>query len=406
MKKQLLILLTIFLSFNNYAQISFEKGYYIDNSGQKIECLIKNIDWKNNPTEFQYKLSESADQKKAIIGFTKEFGIYNVSKYLRSTINIDRSSSFLGEMTTSKNPVFKQEQLFLRVLVEGNANLYAYIDGNLKRYFYKTDTSEIEQLIFKSFKSKDGNVLQNNRFKQQLRGSLKCEDISIKNIENVDYNKNEFVKLFVKYNECNNSKFTNFNKGQKKDLFNLSVKAHLNNSSLKIQNSDSNAKNTDFGNRIALNFGVEFEFILPFNKNKWAIVIEPTYQQFKSESEIIGIPSPTIPFDTKVKVEYSSIEVPIGIRHYMFLDEKSKLFLNAAFIVDFDSNSTIEFEKLQDLEINSNVNTLFGIGYKYNNNYSLELRYATSRDVLNRQNQSTWSSDYQSVSLLIGYTVL
>jgi hypothetical protein len=74
MKKQLLFLLTAILSFNCYSQISYEKGYYIDNMNQKTNCLIKNIDWITNPTEFEYKLSENSESKKATIKSIKEFG--------------------------------------------------------------------------------------------------------------------------------------------------------------------------------------------------------------------------------------------------------------------------------------------------------------------------------------------
>ena len=70
------------LSFNSYSQISFEKGYYIDNDNKKINCLIKNIDWMNNPTEFEYKLPENDNSKRITIRSVKEFGVYNSSKYI------------------------------------------------------------------------------------------------------------------------------------------------------------------------------------------------------------------------------------------------------------------------------------------------------------------------------------
>ena len=57
LKKWLFLVFPI-LATNCCAQISFEKGYYIDNSNQKVDCLIKNVDWKNNPTSFEYKLSD------------------------------------------------------------------------------------------------------------------------------------------------------------------------------------------------------------------------------------------------------------------------------------------------------------------------------------------------------------
>ena len=56
MRKQILVLAFITIScLQSYSQIIFENGYFIDESNNRIECLIKNIDWKNNPTEFEYK---------------------------------------------------------------------------------------------------------------------------------------------------------------------------------------------------------------------------------------------------------------------------------------------------------------------------------------------------------------
>ena len=69
-------------------------------------------------------------------------------------------------------------------------------------------------------------------------------------------------------------------------------------------------------------FGVETEFILAFNKNKWGVTIEPTYQYYKSEKK---------PSDVEAKLNYTSVEIPIGIRHYFYLSEKSKIFINASY---------------------------------------------------------------------------
>ena len=64
----------------------------INESNQRIECLIKNIGWINNPTMFEYRLSQNGTIQKATIQIVKEFGINNVSKYIRVKTNIDRSS--------------------------------------------------------------------------------------------------------------------------------------------------------------------------------------------------------------------------------------------------------------------------------------------------------------------------
>ncbi len=74
MRKQLLLIaLFTILCAESYSQIIFENGYFIDESNNKIECLIKNVDWKNNPTEFEYKFSQNDTVHKATFKTVKEF---------------------------------------------------------------------------------------------------------------------------------------------------------------------------------------------------------------------------------------------------------------------------------------------------------------------------------------------
>lgn len=406
MKKQLLLLLTIIFSLNCYSQITFEKGYYIDNTNQKTNCLIKNIDWKNNPSEFEYKLSENSESKNITIKSIKEFGIDNVFKYIRTTVNIDRSSENIDSLSDDKNPVFQEEELFLKVLVQGKATLYEYVDGNLIRYFYNNDSSTIEQLIFKSYITPENNIGRNNRFRQQLWIDLKCPNFKISKIKNLDYKRNELVIFFVGYNKCNNQEYVNFEEKQKRDFFNLSIRPRINSSSLTIQNSTFNSRDTDFDNKIGFGFGLEAEFILPFNKNKWATVIEPTYQNFKSEkiTNVNNVSGGIL----IANVDYRSIEVPVGLRHYFFLNNNSKFFINASYIFDLSSKSTIEFTRddgsnLNSLEIETRNNLAMGIGYKQNDRYSLEIRYQTKREILG--NYLSWSSEYKTFSIIFGYSL-
>lgn len=407
MKKKLLFLLITILSLNCYSQISFEKGYYIDNSNQKTNCLIKNIDWKNNPNEFEYKVSENSESKRATIKSVKEFGIDNISKYVRSIVNIDRSSENINNLSFEKKPIFKEEELFLKVLVESKFSLYEYTDGNLKRYFYNKENSNIEQLIFKSYKNvENNNIGKNIRFRQQLWVDLKCPNFKMSRIENLDYKKNDLIQFFTEYNECHNNNLINFESKQKRDLFNLTIRPRLNSSSLTIQNSISNFRNTDFGNKTGFGIGLEVEFILPFNKNKWAIAIEPTYRSFKSEktTNVNNVSGGVL----IANVDYSSIEVPVGLRHYFFLNNNSKFFINASYIFDLTSKSLIEFTRFDDsnlssLEFETRNNLAIGIGYKQNDRYSLEIRYQTNREILG--NYSNWSSEYKTFSIIFGYSL-
>ena len=396
MKTKLFFLLTTIISLNCYSQISFEKGYYINNSDQRVDCLIKNIDWLNNPTKFEYKLTEDSEEKIGVIKLVKEFGINTVSKYVRKTINIDRSSEKLSDLTSDQNPIFKEEELFLKILVEGKSNLYHYVDnGDLERFFYDKGDNNIEQLIYKSYKTNEGQIGRNYKFRQQLWSYLRCPTFTLKKLENLEYRKNEMVRYFVEYNECSNHNYTNYEKKQKNDLFNLNFRPGINSSNLSIQNSAAPSTNTKFDNKLGFRFGIELELILPTHKNKWSFILEPTYQYYKAEKINAG---------KKLTVDYKSIELPFGLRHYFFLNKNSKIFINGSFVFDISKNSTIEYEERSTLKIGAGNNLAFGFGYKQNDKYSLELRYLTNRDILS--NYVTQSSDYKTVSIIFGYSIL
>lgn len=181
--KNLLLITILFCSTLSLAQITFEKGYYISNSGDRTACFIKNIDWRNNPKEFEYKIkAEDSQSKKETIASIQEFGIDNVSKYKRFKVNIERSGSELNYLSKSKNPIWKEETLFLKLLTEGDANLYGFSEENLNRYFYETKSTPLEQLVYFKYLSDEKNEVSdnynehikiNNKFRQQLYNNVR-----------------------------------------------------------------------------------------------------------------------------------------------------------------------------------------------------------------------------------------
>ncbi|EAR01129.1 tRNA modification GTPase [Maribacter sp. HTCC2170] len=401
MKKSLLLFLLTVISFTVNSQNSYESGYFMDSSGQRINCLIKNIDWKNNPTEFEYKVQMDSEVKKATISTVKEFGIHNSSKYIRHTVDIDRSLGTLGDLNNSRNPIFKKELLFLQVLIESKATLYLYEEGSLQRFFYEDANGSIKQLIHKKYKTDNNFVGENNLFRQQILNELNCQGLSERQIDNLKYSKGQLVNYFIKYNECEDSKVINYETKHKKKLFNLNFRVGLNSTSLAIDNLASGPSGIDrritaFGNETGLRIGFEAEFIMGFNNSKWSLIVEPTYQYYKTEKQL-----PELSAD----LDYTTIEMPVGLRHYIFLTEKSKLFVNASVVLILNSDLSIIYEPNSKDLVNgaSNPNLAFGMGYNYNNKYSMEFRINTNRQVLSKS--QNWTTDYNVMSVIFGYTL-
>lgn len=406
MKKQILfIALTLLLTLKSFSQITFEKGYIVTENNQKTECLIQNMDWKNTPTNFRYRLSEGSPIIDADIKTVKEFGITGQNKFIRSVVNIDRSTKNLQNMTKDKDPIFRQENLFLQVLMEGNASLYLYDDGTVRRFFYKVNSSEIKQLVYKTYFANDDQISKNNYFREQLYLDLKCDNIEQNEYETLSYTKNALMRIFIKYNKCTNSEFVDLETKEKKDLFNLTVRPRYNNSSLTLDNSLFEGLDFDFGGKSSFSLGIEAEFILPFNKDRWSVIFEPTYQYYKAEQTIQS--SQVVGGTLTGKVDYKSIELPIGVRRYFFINKNVKLFANGSLVIDFNNNSTISVTRkdgseLNALEIKSGINFGLGLGVKFMNKFSAEVRYQTPRGLL--AENPNWGSSYQTTSLIVGYS--
>ena len=160
----LLNLLPVIISFG---QIEFEKGHFIDLNNQRIDCLIKNHEWKNNPKEFSYKLPGSDVSKEMQVTDVKEFEIEGYAKYVSVDVKIDRSTDDLSRLYYNRNPEWSNERLFLKVLINGKASLYFYGEENLKRFFYRV-TDSISQLVYKKFLAENKESKTNNTFLQQL----------------------------------------------------------------------------------------------------------------------------------------------------------------------------------------------------------------------------------------------
>jgi len=212
MKNSLLIIFSYCLfSQSLFSQISYEPGYFIDTLGKRVDCLIQNNDWKNNPSSFKYKLVKKGKSKRGTIKEIKEFGISDQSKYVRHTVLIDKSSNNISDLSLYSTSEFEEEQHFLKVIIEGETSLYSYENNELLRFFYNKSDEKVEPLVFKIYQKPDLKIGRNYQFRKQLFDALQCESITSVQIVALEYNEKDLSDIFTKYNTCKNSTFVGFN---------------------------------------------------------------------------------------------------------------------------------------------------------------------------------------------------
>lgn len=397
-------IITLLIGLTSIAQVKFEKGYFITTKGNKVECLIRNEGWRNNPIAFEYKEDENFPIKTRTIKNTREFGVTNEFKFEKFTVEIDKSSNLINELSTERASSFQKKTIFLKVLVEGNAKLYSYKKGYLTKYFYNKE-GKVKQLEYKLYKTKSNTIKKNINYIKQLKDFFPCNKIDATKIK---YKKRDLILYFNTYNNCLNNNIQNidYTKKESKFIFNLWSKLGLGQSNLEISTETNklNRSSFKFDSKFTFKIGVEAEYILPFNKNKWAVFIEPTYSSSYSSSTSNQISGPVSTYDVSFDVEYSSIEIPLGIRHYFFLNQNNKLFLNGGFIIDLPLNSSIKHNPFRTLDVSTDSNFLLGLGYEYKNKYRLEIRYNTSRDLLSDYIDE--STNHENISIIIGYNLM
>ncbi len=389
MKAKLFLFLLI--SLNAFSQNNWKSGYYISETGFRRDGLILDRDWNNNPVSFSFKENESAAETTYEIKDVKEFGIVGDSKYVRADVAIERSSNKATYMQTSKEPMFKDERLFLRVLVEGKHSLYVYNESGVEKFFYKTDDGPITQLIFINYITDSIELKENAAFRNFLWNNLKCEDATLQELEKLRYTKSALTKYFVEVNSCGNDNTITFKETEKKGKFNLKIIAGISSATLKFDYQPL----YDFKvSGVMPAFGLELEYILPTNNSKWAAILEANYNKFSAETDVES--------GRTVDVKYNYLQVPFGMRHYLFLNPDNKLFFSGVMAVNFLQNSKLDYSNsLTDITpISPLFNFGLGLGYEYNR-FSTEVRYYTRMAI-----DSQIDGSFNKLSAVVKYKIL
>ena len=374
------------------------QGYFINNDNEKINCYIKDVDARNNPKGFEYTLEAKGKIYKAGISSIKEFGIESTKKYIRFTGKIDRTGILVDNLSFNRNPEWSNEILFLKVLVEGEGSLYSYNEGNIHRYFYKSGDQPIEQLVYKQYKINEATIRENNYFQQQLYANVRVQGMTQNDYERMNYQESELAGYFIKFNKSKGVPIVSFETQKERESFNLKVAAGIGFSNFKAQNNLLD-KVLTFSPAFSFSIGLEAEYIMPFRKNRISLFLNPSYNYNKTEETVTEV-FLAIENTFLYKLDYISIDVPVGIRYYVFLKEKSKIFFDLGFVNNLQLNSEITRNSSKYLDISNAINFRGGAGFAFKR-YFFELNFDYDRNLLGSYNY--WNSGFNYLSLVFKY---
>ena len=409
--KLILLALTLSFSIVSFSQSNYEAGYFIDNQNKMSSVFIKNNDWNDNPTEFKYKTSlESDEVLLADINMVKAFGIGEYIKYEKFSVDIDQSSSRHNKLSTTNEPEYLNQTVFLEQLVEGDADLFFYHDNDKNRFFLRIGDESLMPLVYKKYRVTNSSFGTNSLFKKQIYDGLKCETITLDETRKLRYTKDNLIAIVSQYNMCKSSVSKTYENPNKKLDFNLTVKAGYFNSSLDIVYdggiTSTDRQSADLGSQGSVRIAAEFEYMFSPKTKSWSVFIETGYQSYKSATTVYYESVIEANRRQDVMVDYKYIDVPIGIRRYFFISEKSKIFVNASYTIVFDLSDQIEYSEnpgVVNLDINSTPNLGFGLGFEYDNTINIEARLNTKRDITN--SYSIVEGRYYSAGIVLGYKI-
>ena len=317
------------------AQSLYEAGYFIDNNGNRKECLIKKLSWRNNPTEFEWKRTISSSPKTETIENVKEFAVGEDYRFKRYILQFDLNGDTVGKSTKSKDPNLRYQKIFLRTILQSKTTLYQYSENGVHRFFY-TDPNTVypELLLYKVFYTPDeskkpGKKIipqENNTYQQQLQDKINCEN---QDVSKLTYTQRDLKRYFKKYNECKGNEIE-YSIRKKINQTRIGIVAAADVSGFTHNSIIGSAGNVSYDDVFVPRYGIFIETFIPFSKVDLSFFLESTYKAFTMDGRDFAISN------SEFELDYKSINVAVGPRFHIYLSSKFELFLEGGLTVDFN----------------------------------------------------------------------
>lgn len=406
--KNLLLLSVVLLSFNSFSQSKWENGKIQFENGTSLECLIKNENWSDNPKSIVYQ-KQGETESIAELRDLKAFEIFNDSKYIKATVDIENSPSKINDLTYTRKANFDNKVVLLKLLVDGKADLLEYENNGKIQYLYRVDENNIKPLIYKIYRNQDNLVLKNKDFIYQLNTDVSCGEEKLA-MNSIDYNQKDLLNYFNQYNSCTNSQSISYIKNNKAKLeINFLASMVFMNSRL---NSGTDYDNTNLtSNEISFRAGVQAELYLPVKRKNISLFSELSYITYSPEFQEFVEPN----FIWTSSFKINKIDVMFGGKYYFYVNDHSKIYAEAMynfFSINTGKNEVISVltteESSEIIRTNQakikNLGYLgFGLGFKYKERYRLGARINTMQNTT--KSSGIYNNQNYEFNIVAGYTL-
>ena len=395
------ILLILLSNMSVYGQKI--NGYIVKNDGERIECHVLNSGNEEATTFYVYILPGNTKSQKMDLATIKEFGIGNEQKFIREFIQIDISSDRIKRAEEAeKGPEIQEGHGYLKVLYEGpRASLYSFYDEGRTFFYYKVRESNITLLYYKQYEVEVAsgviqNIIIDNTYKEQLSTAFEPEDP--KTIKRLSYTKKSLVRFFETVNQEEVGSTPTLYKKISQGYFRANLSGDLNFNKYRIQNLDYSQKLT-FTQETSFAYGVEFEYIIPYNNHRWGLFLGAYHSTYQSDKASKVGDNNLIDFE----IYYKAFDFPMGISLNVPISKNVNVFSKAGFVPQIIMESsylTLGSEYRYTFE--SVGSAVFAAGIRVGR-FSAEYRYYTNRNIT--QNLYNRGSSLTQSSILVGVSL-
>jgi hypothetical protein len=308
--KSLLFFIILFASLNLEAQTNFVKGYYIT---QQHDTVRGYLEYRTEHKKSRVCVFKSDLKSKPVT-----FGPYEV-------LGVSFEDKDFYETHSFKGRTGNEELGFFKVILRGKLSLLRYDS----RYFVRKESGEMYE-ITKRYVVTDGI----SRADLSGFGVLKtlmndCSDITEGYLKDQYAGNPHFKDIFIKYNRCSGSTFTESRDVQINPHFNFGLQAAANYCKLEFRGVRVPLSSVSFDNEVVPSFGVFASIFLPRVNERFRLVVEANYHEVERHSNF--------QFSTALcdlYVNYSLLRVPVIMRY------GGRFFVEAAVMPQFVINES------------------------------------------------------------------
>ena len=376
-------------------QQAFRPGYIIGNDGRRVEVEIRERSWKNNPTTISYRSAKNQPLRTTVIADLAGFGLTDdLQHFVRAAVDIEQSSDALATLSTLTTPQFKTDTVWLRQFVDGEADLFYWVDGEFTRFFYRLGEGEILPLVYRRYRDGRTGLRDDARYRATLATALSCSGDS-PNPKLVTYTNRSLLKYFIAYNDCRQIAQTLYT-NPKGPSARVTIRVGVESRS-PVYSTAFRVFSSAFvlDTELFPTIGFEIEQPLEFSNQRWSIFAGANYRRHRQNKDA---------GPKELQVDSRSIEVPLGARWTVFAFGHRSVYLSGAVMTDFPFGyAVLQRSSTINHPLGISFGGSFGTGIRIGEHVGLEFRYRLRHEMLGNNFSSSLKD--RGFALTAGYTL-